>query len=70
MEKMIARGLQVQLITSARRDEISKLFDEFISAHSNSNIIDIQTTETLYASTMWIFYMDDNKDKNNMINST
>ena len=70
MEKMIARGLKVQLITSARRDEISKLFNEFISAHSNSNIIDIQTTETLDASTMWIFYMDDNKDKNNMINST
>ena len=58
MEKMITRGLKVQLITSAHRDKISKLFDEFISAHLNSNIIDIQTTETLDTSTMWIFYME------------
>ena len=55
MEKRVARGLKVHLITSARRDEISKLFDEFISAHPNSNIIEVQTTETLDASTMWIF---------------
>ena len=58
MEKITTRGLKVQLITSVHRDKISKLFDEFISAHSNSNIIDIQTTETLDASTMWIFYME------------
>ena len=60
MKKMTTRGLKVQLITSAHRDKISKLFDEFISTHPNSNIIEVQTTETLDASTMWIFYMDDN----------